>query len=297
MVGTWEVFRKELADHLSSKRSYILFSIVYLIGFSMAYEAIGGIRKELERTGGESVFLRLFTTRAGVVPSFLGFMAFFGPLIGLILVFDVVNREISSGTLGNVLSQPVHRDSVINGKFVAAAATTSLIIMGVLILMAGLGIMTLGTLPTFEEWLRMGAFSLVSIVYLSMWVALGLLFSILFRREGTSALASIATWLFFTIFIYMIADITASAGVSPLAMNRLSPSFLYLQAASVILIPELRILGPVSYEKVIGMLPNPLPVGQSLLLVWPHLTSLTAAMLLIFALSYVIFMRQEVRYS
>jgi len=294
-VGTWEVFRKEVADHLTSKRSYILFAIVYLVGLSMAYGALGSIQKEIERTGGKSVFLKLFTTQAGVVPPFVGFLAFFGPLIGLILSFDAVNREISSGTLGNVLSQPVHRDSVINGKFAAGVSIISLILVGSLTLMTGMGIWRLGTLPTVEEWLRICSFLFVSIVYLSMWIALGLLFSILFRREGTAALASIATWLFFTLFIYMIAGAVAGVGYSPLGVSRLSPSFLYTQAASVIMIPELRILGPVSYEKIIGMLPNPLPVGQSLLIIWPHLISLTTATILIFALSYLTFMRREIR--
>jgi len=295
LVGTWEVFRKELADHLSSIRSYILFSMVYLIGFSTAYESIGSIRAELTRTGGESVFLKLFTMQAGVIPSFLGIIIFFGPLIGLILAFDAINRELSSGTLGNVLSQPVHRDSMINGKFMAGVATVSLIFAGVIILMIGVGVANLGVLPTFVEFLRLMSFLLISIVYLSMWIALGLLFSILFRREGTSALASIATWLFFSIFIYMIIDVIATTGVSYFTVSRLSPLFLYSEAASVILSPEMRILGLVSYEMVIGMLEAPLPVDQSLLLVWPSITSLTAAMMMIFALSYVIFMKQEIR--
>jgi ABC-2 type transport system permease protein len=295
LAGAFEIFRKELADHLTSKRSYILFAIVYLTGSSLAYEALRAIRGELQRTGGENVFLRLFTIQAGVIPSFLGFLAFFGPLIGLILSFDSINREVSSGTLGNVLSQPVHRDSVINGKFVAGAATVFLILTGVFIVMTGTGIITLGTLPTIEEWLRMLAFLFVSSVYLSLWVALGLLFSILFRREGTSALASIATWLFFTLFIYMITNVTAAFGISPLSVSLLSPSFIYTQAASFIMIPELRILGPVTYEKIIGMLPNPLPVGQSLLLVWPHLVGLTTAMVLIFAISYITFVKEEIR--
>lgn len=293
--GTWEVFRKELADQLSSKRCLLFFSIVYIIGFSMAYESFGNIRKGIERTGGESVFLQLFTTQAGVVPSFLGFIAYFGPLISLILVFDVVNQEISRGTLGNVLSQPVHRDSVINGKFLAAVATVSLIMTGALVLITGVGIMTFGTLPTFDEWLRMGVFLSVSVVFLSLWVALGLLFSILFKREGTSMLASITIWIFFSIFIYMITDVLASANLPTLAVSRLSPLFLYTEAAYVILVPEMRILGPVTYEKVFGMLPNPLPIDQSLLLIWPHLISLTAVMVLIFALSYVIFVRLEIR--
>jgi len=37
MVGTLEVFNKEVSDHLTSKRSYVLFVIVILIGVSMSW--------------------------------------------------------------------------------------------------------------------------------------------------------------------------------------------------------------------------------------------------------------------
>ena len=48
-------------------------------------------------------------------------------------------------------------------------------------------------------------------------------------------------------------------------------------------------------SEVRGMLPSPLSLGQSLLLVWPQVTSLIAATCILFALSYVRFMRQEIR--
>ncbi|MEM3452630.1 MAG: hypothetical protein QW835_03265, partial [Candidatus Hadarchaeum sp.] len=67
------------------------------------------------------------------------------------------------------------------------------------------------------------------------------------------------------------------------------------EAAYVILSPTVRILGPVSIEKLYGMVANPLPLGQSLLLVWSHITALVAVTFIIFAISYVKFMRQEIR--
>ena len=39
----------------------------------------------------------------------------------------------------------------------------------------------------------------------------------------------------------------------------------------------------------------PLPLGQSLLLIWPNLTGLIAGTILLFALTYVLFQRQEIR--
>ena len=43
------------------------------------------------------------------------------------------------------------------------------------------------------------------------------------------------------------------------------------------------------------MLPNPLSLGQSLLLVWPQVTGLLVLTLVCFAISYVRFLREELR--
>ena len=295
MVGTLEVFRKEMADHLSSYRLYIITFLVYIIGFSMSFSSISSIRLQLKRTLGESVFLKVYSLQTGLIPSFLGFIAYFGPLISLILVFDAINRETSQGPMGLLVSQPIHRDSIINGKFSATSATVAILLMGVFGIITGFTVMTLGTLPTMEEALRITVFYFVSVIYLSFWIGMGLLYSIVFEREGTSALASIATWIFFNVFVYMIADIVKSTGGSSQSLLLFTPTHIYTQASSVIMIPNMRLLGPISYERVVGMLPTPLSFTQSILLIWPHLTTLTAAMMLIFTVSYLLFVKREIR--
>ncbi len=251
MVGTYKVFMKELTDHLSSKRFYIIFLIIYLLGFSTAREGIQSVISQIKRTQGQNVFLQLFTSYTGTIPPFISIIAFFGPIIGFVLSFDAINREFSTGTIGNILSQPVHRDSVINGKFLAGSAVVALIFGSITSFVLGLGILNFSTVPTVDEILRILTFTMLNIIYLSMWVAFGLLYSVYFRREGTSALASIATWLFFTLFIYMLAEAASNLGVSPFLIQRFSPSFLYIEAASVLMFPKLRILGPVSIENII----------------------------------------------
>jgi ABC-2 type transport system permease protein len=45
----------------------------------------------------------------------------------------------------------------------------------------------------------------------------------------------------------------------------------------------------------VSLLPNPLSLGQCLLMVWPHLVSIVALTAVCFAVSYVKFMREEIR--
>jgi ABC-2 type transport system permease protein len=82
-------------------------------------------------------------------------------------------------------------------------------------------------------------------------------------------------------------------------LSRLSPSTLFGDAMIGILNPTTRAIDVAhlvflsqSSGAVIGL---PLPLTQSLLLVWPEITSLVAAMIVLFVIAYVVFQRQEVR--
>ena len=61
------------------------------------------------------------------------FVAITAPLLGVAFGFDAVNGERHQGTLPRLLSQPIHRDDVINGKFAAGLIAISLA-LGALIL-------------------------------------------------------------------------------------------------------------------------------------------------------------------
>ncbi len=80
-----------------------------------------------------------------------------------------------------------------------------------------------------------------------------------------------------------------------LGLSRISPYTLFNEATSTLLMPTVRNLGPLTTEQAYGAIDSPLPFGQSLLLVWPQVTSLIALTLVCFAISYVMFLRQEIR--
>jgi len=79
---------------------------------------------------------------------------------------------------------------------------------------------------------------------------------------------------------------------------RISPRTLYEESINVLLIPELGSLNPalmaISLTSV-GRMLTPLPFVQSLLLIWPQTVSIIALAAICFAISYLGFMRQEIR--
>jgi ABC-2 type transport system permease protein len=79
-------------------------------------------------------------------------------------------------------------------------------------------------------------------------------------------------------------------------ISRISPNTLFWEASLATLNPATRTLGPVMFTQLQGaVMGSPLPFFQSLLLVWPHLSALVAAIVLIFVAAYVKFQRIEIR--
>ncbi len=308
----WVIVQKEISDLVTSWRFVILIAIIMLTCVGSLYTAMSNIQKVVPSHNDLNtfLFLKLFTVSDGTMPSFITFVSFLGPLIGVSLGFDAVNSERNKGTLSRIMSQPIHRDYVINAKFVASLFIIAIMFLALGFLVMGIGLFNIGIPPSPEEFLRMLSFLIVSVFYVAFWLNLSILFSVRFRQPATSALSGFALWLFFTVFYPMIIKLIANATVPSDAastqqiinyqqfigfINRLSPSQLFSEATTTLLMPSVRSLGPLTMEQVYGALPGPLPLGQSLLLVWPQLTGLIAATMICFAVSYVWFMRQEIR--
>ena len=178
MSGLFAVFKKEVCDHFSSYRFIILFALIAMVSFITSYMAGLNMKENLEALAKTRFpFLMLFSS-PGALFSMIQFVAFFGPLIGLILGFDSINRERAQGTLIKLVSQPIYRDAVINGKFLAGVATISVLLVSVVLVISGFGLAIVGVVPGIEEIWRLLIYLLISIFYVSFWLGISILFSI-----------------------------------------------------------------------------------------------------------------------
>jgi ABC-2 type transport system permease protein len=310
------IIKKELADHFSSYRFTILFALIAMVSLITAYMVGLNIREELEGVAKPRfIFLMLFTS-SGAIFSLVQFVAFFGPLVGLILGFDTINRERNEGTLSKLLSQPIYRDTVINGKFLAGVVMITVMMVSIVLVITALGLILLGIVPGVEELWRIFVYLMISIIYISFWLGIAILFSIFFRSTATSALAALAVWIFFSFFVSIGANILANAlapgadAANPedllwrakivKAFSLTSPMELYTDATATIIDPMRKSahsvisLGPM--ERIsMSRFSGPLPLSQSILIVAPYIISLIAITVVCFAISYIVFMRQEIR--
>ncbi len=310
-TGLWAVVLKEMADFLTGARMRILEVLILLTAVGAVYSAMMQIRETIGRD--PFLFLKLFTLSKPPIPSFVEFLGILVPLIAISLTFDAINGEFNRRTLSRVLSQPIYRDALLFGKFLAAFFTLALVLTVIWLLIIGLGLIGLGVPPSGEGMSRLIVFLIATIFYGGVWLALAMVFSIIFRQPATAAMASLAVWLFFLIFWNIIAGLIAGAIVPvrlglpqevlaqaklQIALARFSPTFLYGEIMAAILNPAVRSVGLGLLLPILpqGAIPgSPLPLSQSLLIVWPQFTGLIAATILLFALGYVLFQRQEIR--
>lgn len=302
--GLGVVMMKELSDHLTSARMRVLEWLVVLVALAALYGAIQQIRDVTAED--PFLFLRLFTTSREPLPSFVSFLSFLVPLIAIGLGFDAINGEHNRRTLSRILSQPIYRDALLFGKFIAGLFTLSISLLALWLLVIGLGLFLLGVPPGAEEMTRAFIFLLVTIAYAGVWLALAMLFSILFRSAASAALVTLGLWLFLTLIWPALAPAIVAAVVpsgneetlilAAQYLSRLSPSTMFGEAMLAILNPSTRTLGPIYLSQLQGaVIGAPLPLGDSLIIAWPQIVGLVAGTILLFVGGYIVFQRQEVR--
>jgi ABC-2 type transport system permease protein len=310
--GLGAVVVKELADHLDGVRM-VLLGLLTLLCAAVPFIVIYFLPRDQST---DAPFLQLFG------PGFLSVawtLTLLIPLVAIGLGFDSVSGEHSRRTLSRILAQPIYRDALLAGKFIAGLFVLTINILCLWLLIIGFGLIWLGLPPGVEEFARTLIFVGLAIIYAGVWLALSMLFSVLFRSSATAALLSLGIWLFMSALWPIIAGILAlRIAPRPLLIDlmtgrtfldpvteswqqtlaRLSPNQLFEDAVSAILSPTTHSLGPTldQARQMRGMVADAaLPLRESLLIAWPLAVGLVAAVIILFVMTYVAFQRQEVR--
>ena len=249
-TGLGPVFVKEFSDHLSSARMMVLMLFVIAFG-ALPGGAVAAEPAQRRRVPIRSSSCASSPRAASSVPiSFTAALNFMIPLMAIGLGFDSVNSEFNRRTLSRVLSQPIYRDALLLGKFLGGLATLAVALVALWLIVLGAGLLLLGLPPRGVEVARGIGFLVVAIAYGGVWLAVSMLFSVIFRSTATSALCALGIWLFFFILWPLIvpvhraglraADVAIGHRASidetlamielPVALMRLSPDTLFGEA-------------------------------------------------------------------
>ena len=285
---------KEFSDHVTSRRFLILFILLSILTVLSAFSSASRVA-----SGFSITFSDVLTSGSLSIIYLIGQL---GPLIGIALGFDSISKEMESGSILLLLSCPIYRDTILNGKILSGLLTILLTLGTSITLLTGFILAQLGIAPTIEELIRLLVYFVFAVIYILAYMALSLLTSIITKKTSMSLLISISTWIFFTYLIHTIASSIASllpetdieGRIRVLTMiSLLSPYRHYNTFSRNIISPKFSI-DPFSIFPRKSPF-KPLTLMESLALSWPNLIIILSLLIIFLAASYIKFLKEEVR--
>jgi len=140
-TGVGTVVAKETADHLSGVRMVVIEALIFLVALVLAWFSTTTIRETIGQS--PFLFLRLLTITPDPIPfSFISMVGLVTPIIAIALGFDAINAEFNQRTLSRILAQPIYRDALLFGKFLARLLSLSIALVSLWLLVLGLGFLS-----------------------------------------------------------------------------------------------------------------------------------------------------------
>ncbi|OPY29046.1 MAG: ABC-2 family transporter protein [Methanocella sp. PtaU1.Bin125] len=191
---------KEFRDHVTSKRFIVIFTIlllfsIYSIGTGMDQynktldmykqnqqqdwyqQEIARLQQEIQAAQARGDSQDLIDSLQAQLDSMLNpwmpsvmtifytmnqYFVWICILLAIALGFDLITREKEEGSLKSLLSHPVYRDSVINGKTIAAISVLA-VAMGATLLITIAVMLFFSVIPTADELLRITAYYVMAL--------------------------------------------------------------------------------------------------------------------------------------
>ncbi len=292
MINIGVIAQKEFADHLYSPGFRMLLGIFTLMILSMS--VISG-------ENGCNIFEFGFLDVAQVIALFL-------PVLGLALGFDSVVREKNSKSLNTLLTHPVFRDNIISGKILGGLGALTLVIFISVIASIGTLLMLTGIDVGFSELSRIFIFSLLTFLYLSGFFAFSLLISIISKSSESSFISGLVVWI--NLILIFGAIVTAASSIitgelivdlghneEAMALSedlqKLSPASYYAEAVTGVRV-SYGSFGISSGKEAKGIFDMRVGLGTWLADYWTSTVVLAGIPVLMFIISYVIFLRRDI---
>ena len=130
--------------------------------------------------------------------------------MAILFTYDAVSGERETGTLSLLMSNSVSRATVLLGKFTGAFLTILLpLFIGILLNLITISASGLVSLNG-SEWARVGIIVVISAIYISIFLWLGLFISSQFSNSSSSLLMLLLIWVVFVVLIPNTMGVFAS---------------------------------------------------------------------------------------
>lgn len=202
--GFFAIAEKELQDHIHSRKFLMFLSIILIVTIigmatgSVDYnkqidnynENIAVVEEEM---GQESYWYKpsvmtIFSS-VGVL------LASLGAILGIAMGFDLITKEKESKSLKILLSHPIYRDEVINGKAAGGILALALALFITFIIASGI-MLIFGIVPSGDEMVYIAVFGLAAFLMIFSYFAISMFMSTIAEDSGNSLVYTLIIFVF-----------------------------------------------------------------------------------------------------
>ena len=194
MAGIFVVAKKEFLDHVMGKKFLVILAILMIISLLAMHQGVESYNKQLdsykERTAEieehpEVMPPRGMPEKPSILFVFQMMSMLFGILYAILAIaigFNLISGEKESGSLKSLLSHPVFRDTIINGKALGGMGALGFAMLVMTLLSIGI-LMMLGIMPTGDEFVRILVFMGFTLLFMFSFFAIALMCSTIAKNS------------------------------------------------------------------------------------------------------------------
>jgi ABC-2 type transport system permease protein len=220
-TGLITVAHKEFLDHMRSRKFLLMFGIFLIIAVIGMIGGIADYNEDLQtynenQASTSSTPIRGFITEKPSILSVFAnvatYLVFLGAILGIAMGFDQVSREKESKSLKILLSHPIYRDEVINGKALGGVLALA-VSLGVVLFLSLAILLIYGIVPDVSELGLIGVFGLVSFLLIFSYFAIALFMSTVAAESSSALIYTIIIFVVLSSLVPMLARDTVVEGV------------------------------------------------------------------------------------
>lgn len=226
--GLLVVLQKEFVDQLTNRRFLTIFALFLIISAIGVHDGANQYNAMLASYAQRMEAVSFDTQMPGYMPGkpsplivftkMADYFVMFGVFLGIAMGFDLISKEKETRSLKTLLSHPMFRDEVVNGKAIGSALVLA-IALGATIAVSVAILLMMGIVPTIGELCAILVFTGISAIFVLTYFSLALLMSTIAPDSGTALISTLVIFLLISsaipIFGWTAAEMIAGPPPNP----------------------------------------------------------------------------------
>lgn len=311
------ILKKEITDALKNKLFLMILGMLLVLTIVSVVLGAYQVKANLDAYNQSVTFLKSlgktdFPSAPNLNPlaaskNFVNYIGLLGALMAIILGNAAIVKEKRNGTLKLILSRQIFRDKYLNGKILGNLTLLFSISMVTFIISLA-SVVFIGTATlTFDDVTRMFAFFIISFLYMSVFLILGVLLAVAMQNGNKALLVTVIIWLVISFILPQIGDTMdmdnqlpggffSAMGMNKADTQKVLDNFKFYETAR----DGIEQMSPTKhYERASFALLNVKPgfetntTLQILSIKWIDLLGLLAPIIILWLITYMIFLKRE----